>query len=433
MRFPAVATCALMCAVLWSAAAAGEARAQGDLRSVLKDADIAPHWIYDDLPKAKALAKETGKPLLVVIRCVPCPPGKTLDRAVSLPDAEMKALQDQFVCVRVVQTNGLDLSVFQYDYDNSWAAMFFGPDGTIYGRYGTRNASGPGSDGFHNAESFRKTLQRTLDLHKNIAAEKAGLAAKVGKPPVWAMPEKIPGLGDKAGKANTRQNCIHCHMVREYDLRAKWSEGKLTLADLQPYPMPDRIGIKLDETDGLKVKSVAADKPSAKAGIREGDELVRLDGQPLLSMADVQWVLHNAPAETTLKAVVRRAGAEVAVDVPLTGDWKASDISWRASSWYGLRQGLRAQVVPEADRAKRGLPSDKMALAVTGIFGKGGQVLTKAGLKKDDIIVAMDGKTDPLTDSEFLIRLRLDHGPKDSVRFTVMRGGKPVELTIPMW
>ena len=28
-------------------------------------------WIYNDLPKARAAAKKSGKPLFVVIRCIP--------------------------------------------------------------------------------------------------------------------------------------------------------------------------------------------------------------------------------------------------------------------------------------------------------------------------------------------------------------------------
>ena len=28
-------------------------------------------WVYNDLPKARAAAKRSGKPLFVVIRCIP--------------------------------------------------------------------------------------------------------------------------------------------------------------------------------------------------------------------------------------------------------------------------------------------------------------------------------------------------------------------------
>ena len=36
-----------------------------------KEVEASGHWIYNDLPKGFAEAARTGKPLLVVIRCIP--------------------------------------------------------------------------------------------------------------------------------------------------------------------------------------------------------------------------------------------------------------------------------------------------------------------------------------------------------------------------
>jgi len=36
-----------------------------------KEVEAAGHWIYNDLPKGVAEAAHTGKPLLIVVRCVP--------------------------------------------------------------------------------------------------------------------------------------------------------------------------------------------------------------------------------------------------------------------------------------------------------------------------------------------------------------------------
>ena len=47
------------------------AYAQSELQKWLKDTQVEPHWIYDDIPKAFAQGKATDKPLLVVFRCVP--------------------------------------------------------------------------------------------------------------------------------------------------------------------------------------------------------------------------------------------------------------------------------------------------------------------------------------------------------------------------
>jgi len=408
-------------------------RAQSPLQTALKDTDIAPHWIYDDFAQAKAQAQESKKPLLVVLRCVPCPPGRTLDRALLQPDQELKKLEDQFVCVRIVQTNGLDLRQFQVDFDNSWSAVFMNADGTIYGRFGTRTATGQQSDWFHNVPAFRKTMERALVVHQGYPANRASLVDKMPKKLEWDAPEQIPSLASFGSRATTAKSCIHCHMVREHMVRTKWQENKLALSDLQVFPMPDNIGLHMDDKDGLKIQSVTPESPAAAAGLKSGDELVRLNGQPLLSIADIQWVLHNVPSETTLKATVQRNDKMLEKELALRGNWKASDIAWRASSWYGLRQGLKTESLKPGEKKERGIAEEELALNVVGLFGKGAPLLQKAGLRKGDIIVAMDGKTEAMTESQFLIALRLNHGPADSVRFTVLRGNKREELSIPMW
>lgn len=407
---------------------------QSELGKSVKDIPVASHWIYDDLAKAKAQAKETGKPMLVVFRCVPCPPGKTLDEKVMQPDKELEAIEKQFVCVRIIQAKGLDLSIFQYDYDMSWAAMFLAPDLNIYGRYGTRNASGPGSDSLLSAAAFKKAAERALELHQGYPANKEILAAKKGKTPDYPVPEKTPGLEERGQGETTRQKCIHCHMVKEFALRAKWEAGKLSPADLWVYPMPERLGFTLDLDDGLIVKSVAEGSPVGRAGLVAGDILVNAGYQPLISTADVQWVLHNSPVGSRLSVTIRRGNEMLVKSISLDGDWKEqANIAWRASSWYGLRQGLKVEPLSAADKKNRGIEPDELALAVKGLFGKGAPKLQAAGLRNGDVIVAVDGKSEGMTESAFLANLRLAHGPKDSVKFTVLRGEKTEELTIPMW
>jgi hypothetical protein len=150
-------------------AAIGQAGERSPLGVSLKDIEVADHWIYDDWPAAQAEAKKTGKPILAVIRCVPCPPGKDLDLKVMQPGEELAELEKQFVCVRIIQTNRLDLKLFQYDYDMSWAAMFMKADGTIYGRYGSRESSGKGSDSILSAFAFAKQPRRALKFHYEFA------------------------------------------------------------------------------------------------------------------------------------------------------------------------------------------------------------------------------------------------------------------------
>lgn len=407
--------------------------AQSPLGETLKDIEVAPHWIYDDLPRAVSQAKSTGKPLLVVLRCVPCPPGRSLDAQVMQPDKDLEALEQHFVCVRLIQANSLDLDLFQYDYDMSWSAMFLAPDLTVYGRYGSRNATGLASDSLLSIHGFRKAAERALDLHKRYPAIKGQLAGKTGMRAEYRHPRQIPGLEDRPAVATTKQNCIHCHMVREYDLRAKWQEGTLTEAHLWVYPMPERVGLTLDVDDGLVVKEVASGSPAERAGLAPGDALVAMNRQPLISTADVQWVLHNSPNEVQLPVTFQRRGQLRETALHLSGEWKRSDISWRASSWYGLRQGVKLEPMTDADKEKRGLEHDRLALVVKGLFGRGGPRVKEAGLRVNDVVVAVDGQTEAMTESDFLAYLRLQHGPNDPVRFQILRGDRYQELVIPAW
>ena len=403
------------------------------LGEAIRDIDVADHWIYDDWPKAVAEAKASAKPILVVVRCVPCPPGKALDTAVMQPEPSLAELEKKFVCVRIIQTNRLDLDLFQYDFDMSWSALFLNADRTIYGRYGSRDASGPTADRLLSVAAFQKAAERALALHAGYPANKEQLVGKTGPKSTYATPREIPGLTDRPIEASIRQQCIHCHMVKEYALRAKWEASNLSADDLFVYPQPANIGLTMDLDDGLLVASVVPNSLAAEAGLAAGDELISLNGQPLISLADIQWVLNGAPHEGKLAAKLRREGNAIEKSIPLRGDWKKSDIAWRATSWYALRQGLKTEPLTDEDKASRGISKNGLALLVKNLFGKSATVLAEAGIKKDDVIVAVDGKTEAMSESDFLVNLRLGHGPKDAVKFTILRDGKRLELAVPMW
>jgi hypothetical protein len=425
----------MLCVVvgfLWGASQLAAAE-KSPLGEALKDIPVADHWIYDDWPRAVAEAKATGKPLMVVLRCVPCPPGKTLDLAVMQPDRELAELEKKFVCVRIIQGNRLDLDLFQYDYDMSWAAMFLNADKTIYGRYGSRDAHGPESDRLLSTTGFRKAAERALELHAAYPKNKAALTAKTGPKAEYRAANEIPGLQERPAVATERKNCIHCHMLKEFALRAKWENGKLSAKDLFVHPLPQTIGITTDIDDGLKVAKVEPGSPAASAGIAAGDELVSINGQPLISLADIQWALHQAPNDGELKVQVRRDGAPMAKTIALSGDWKRADIAWRASSWLGLRKGLKTEPLSPEEKKSRGIEADRLAHVVKGLYGQPEHPAKKAGLRQNDLIVAVDGSTADMDETEFLLNLRLKHGPHDMVKFTVLREGQRHELIIPMW
>ena len=56
----------------------------------------------------------------------------------------------------------------------------------------------------------------------------------------------------------------------------------------------------------------------------------------------------------------------------------------------------------------------------------------KAGFKKNDVIIELDGKSKRVTESELIGDLLQTHQAGEKLKTTVLRGGQRVELTLPM-
>ena len=319
---------------------------------------------------------------------------------------------EQFVRVRMVQGNGMDLSLFQFDFDLTFAAFFMNADKTIYGRFGTRTE-------YENAakdisiEGFKGALEAALELHKGYPENKAVLAAKTGPEPIKKTPEAFPALLRYSSTLNfngrIEGQCIHCHQIGEAQREIHWYDRKpVPDATLYPFPMPDVLGLNFSPKHRAKISKVTLDSSAEKDGFRRADEMLTLDGQPIISIADVQWVLHRAAEDTTLPATVNRHGEEIDLTLTLKPGWrKGSDISWRTTTGE-LRLvalgGMVLEDLSDAERQRNGIGETEMALRVKNIRRgdrrSGGQVnAQKAGIRRGDIVIAYGDRTDRLTES----------------------------------
>jgi serine protease Do len=227
---------------------------------------------------------------------------------------------EQFVQVRMVQGNGMDLSLFQFDYDLTFAAFFMNADKTIYGRFGTR-AEYENAAKDISIEGFKGALEAALALHEGYPENKAGLAAKTGPEPIKKTPEAFPALLRYSATldfdSRINQQCIHCHQIGEAQREIHWYDRKPVPDEvLYPFPMPDVLGLNFSPKHRAKISKIASGSSAEKDGFRRADEILTLDGQPIISIADVQWVLHRAPENSTLPATVNRHG-EPESSIPL--------------------------------------------------------------------------------------------------------------------
>ncbi|WP_254513283.1 Trx7/PDZ domain-containing (seleno)protein [Anatilimnocola floriformis] len=410
------------------------------VRSDKEKYEATGFWIYNDLAKGFAEAKATGKPLLVVLRCLPCEHCVKLDDELVESDPKLRPQLEKFVRVRVISANGLDLSLFQFDTDQSYAVFMLNADGTIYGRYGTRSDQTLYADDV-SIEGLSSALEGALTLHRDYPATKKSLAAKRGPEPLFAAPEKFPLLAGKYGSSinyqgNVVQSCIHCHQIGDA-IKQQVRSTKVAFPDdvLFPYPHPKAVGLILNPRQRATITRVEPNSLAEKSGFLAGDQIHQIEGQTPLSIADVQWVLHHTPASGgAVKTIVIRDGKEINLDLNLPDKWKRlDDISWRASTWQLRRMGLGGlflKKMPDAVREELKLPESNWVLRAehVGQFAPH-NAAKEAGVLKGDVFVSFNGQ-EFARETDLLAYALNEVAPGTAVPLVIWREGKKHELTL---
>ena len=206
---------------------------------------------------------------------------------------------------------------------------------------------------------------------------------------------------------------------------------------LFPNPLPDVIGLAFDPKERATIASVTPDSPAESAGLLVGDEVLTFDDQPIISLADIQWVLHNASAACTLDAAVMRSGEKLSLRMTLGDGWRRrGDISWRVSSWPLRRMGtggLSFVAATKGQRREAGVVDDALALVVRHVGQYGAHAAAKrAGFKKGDIVISFNGQDGNLSTSELLAYAAQNTKPEQQIPVVVVRDGSRRTLQLPM-
>jgi len=414
---------------------------EGSVRQDRSAMEKNTRWIYNDIDEGFRQAKESGKPLMVVLRCVPCLACMGIDTGILIENKKLTPLMDQFVRVRVINANALDLSKFQFDTDLSFSTLFFNADGTVYGRYGSWEHQ---KDSQNQAtDTFRLALEGALGIHANYPSNRVSLTGKQGKMLPWKTPVDMPKLNEKyrseldwGGKVV--KSCVHCHMIGDaLRFTARESNQGMPLDLIYSYPAPETIGITMEKNRVNSIAKISPDSSAAQAGLKNDDIIESLAGQSLISSADFSWVLHNSPDSGSVIAGVIRNETKMKITIPLPDGWRAkSDISRRVGTWpmramaFG---GMFLIEMTDAEKNAHQIKAENLALFAkhVGQYGKHAAA-KKQGFKKGDIITAIDGNSTRLTESELLGQLIREHHPGEKVPATVLRGKKELQLQIPI-
>jgi len=209
----------------------------------------------------------------------------------------------------------------------------------------------------------------------------------------------------------------------------------MTNEKLWRYPFPENLGLSIDPKDGQRIAKVAPNSAADRAGLRTGQSIASVNGQPIVSIADIQWVLHNLSNNAELIRI-NIVGSSRQHLVRTDRDWKKTDISWRGSLW-NLHPRLRVWM-PEVkgDELKRlRLPAGHYALKVKWINqgSPEGKAASRAGLRLNDYIIAINGKPlDKMTPQQFTAHVKLNYKSGQKLPLTLLRNGERIQFQWPL-
>lgn len=199
---------------------------------------------------------------------------------------------------------------------------------------------------------------------------------------------------------------------------------------------------KLSVDRGAYVLDVGEDSPAEKAGIKEGDVIVRFDGDKIDDCADlIRRVRRTKPKKEVSVELVRKDEHKVvAVTIGREPSMRAYSFDFgdgklkplprmpRFSRSFGTREfyGLGVQDLTKQLADYFEVPGRKGVLVAEV---KTGTAAEKAGFKAGDVIVKADGNTIAPTED---LREELSDREDGDISFGIMRKGKPLTLSMKL-
>jgi serine protease Do len=327
---------------------------------------------------------------------------------------------------------GVNLDIFDFDFDLTWAAFFLGPDEQVYGRYGGRD--GTSATRRLSLAGLRHAMAAALSAHarqqdkgvRTLSAEASG-----DESGAKARRNSTPSADQyPAARRRPPQSCIHCHQVYDFRREALQAEGKWQLDQLWVYPLPENIGLTLDRDEGDRIRAVAKHSAAACAGLQAGDRLQSINGVAVASEADVQYGLQRAPAQGEISVVWLRGGQSRQGRLALTPGWRQTDISWRHSlQGVDPAPGVYGQDLTGAEKRNLGLRERQLAFYMGSFLPT---PVRQAGIRASDVILGIDNQRLDMTAQQFQAYVRLHYKVGDRVTYNLLRAGQRLDIPLTL-
>jgi len=157
---------------------------------------------------------------------------------------------------------------------------------------------------------------------------------------------------------------------------------------IQPVTAEIADSLNLHESKGALITEPQADSPAAKAGLKSGDVITRVDGKAVEDARDLARKIAAYPPSSSVALTIIRNGSEQTVDLKL-GKMKDQGTQQASAGDSGNKtlDSLGLQVAPASDVAGAG----DSGLAIVGVDPNG--KAAEIGLHEGDVILKSAGKT----------------------------------------
>ncbi len=337
----------------------------------------------------------------------------------SPPDSPLGKQLRNYVCVRIIRMDNVDIGLFEHDRNNTLYFYLLNADEQIYMRYGGRDSRA--AESYLSLDSLALAAAKGLELHKLY---NEGKLPKTPRPKADS-PRNYSMLVDRTFKANA---CVECHLIGDFQNLHREKDGTLDkLVHLFRSPDIRTIGIELDVPKGLVVKQTTG--PAEAAGMKAGDRIAKVEGDIVWTFADLQHRYDKVPrASKTVTMTVEREGGAQDLKISLPVRWWWTDTRYRQSS-IEPRSYFDDRALTADEKAKLGLPADGFASQVKYVSSMAYSVQAH-DLKVGDIIIGIDGKQrDEHADTASLY-IVLHKTPGDTGTLEVLRDGKKIAMPL---
>ncbi len=209
-----------------------------------------------------------------------------------------------------------------------------------------------------------------------------------------------------------------------------------------PLPPHGWLGILLqdEEGEGVTVTGVKEKSPAEKAGMKEGDRILELDGMKIARSRDIRRAMRDLEPGDAVQIRIRRKTHEktltATLERPPAPPRMERDFLWQEMGAHDPMSllrfsrnflGVRVQSMTEDLRAYFKAPRGR-GLLVSRVEEE--TPAAKAGLRAGDVIIAVGGKG--ISDRSDIAEALSDHEPGDKIAVKIVRDGseKTVEVEI---